>query len=506
MVPTTKCLLVAVLWGSFFFSLSSGFQSPLNIHNEPAIRTTTKTTTTTLYGALEPLGREDTWQAYLDEETTGLVYYFDTATGESRWEPPTATFPEVRLPRKKQRLADSLRKEYRKTRQEMANANEPGGIEDVVGGFFSSVTSVLEKNDARKEDEESLEDSKTQEVEEEQPSGGFFNNFFSDGGANEETMEDSASLEESIEEEQTAEPKNPFGSLFGGESASVEDNQAIEEAAAKENVQEESKGGLLGSFFPSAEKKIVNLTPIDIDIGSHILPHPAKVRWGGEDATFVKGRTFGVFDGVSGAEKLDGVPLYSRTLASEMKRQCGTGSETVKEMTSYLTSAASYADGAATGASTAVVASIGESGFLQALNVGDSCCMVIRDGKVTAKTREISHYWECPYQLSEDSPDQPKDGTKLNVELISGDLVLMGSDGVFDNVNDDQLLELVAESSTVKPAPLAKKVCDLSRKLSLDKTIVTPYSKQAQRRGDEDYRDGLGGKLDDVSCIVVVCK
>merc|ERR1719253_1693174 len=120
-------------------------------------------------------------------------------------------------------------------------------------------------------------------------------------------------------------------------------------------------------------------------------------------------------------------------------------------MTTYLTSAASYADGAATGASTAVVASIGQNGFLQALNVGDSCCMVIRDGKVTAKTREISHYWECPYQLSEDSPDQPKDGTKLNVELIAGDVVIMGSDGVFDNVNDDSILDVVSNTLSLKP-------------------------------------------------------
>eukprot|EP00536_Pseudo-nitzschia_multiseries_P011120 jgi/Psemu1/307919/fgenesh1_kg.363_\ len=264
----------------------------------------------------------------------------------------------------------------------------------------------------------------------------------------------------------------------------------------------------MGATEKQVPEQIIDEIPksIKIEIGSHILPHPAKVRWGGEDATFIKGRTFGVFDGVSGAEKEDGVPLYSRTLANEMKKMCGMNGDTVQEMTTYLSSAASYADGSATGASTAVVASIGENGFLQALNVGDSCCMVVRDGKVTAKTREISHYWECPYQLSEDSPDQPKDGTKLNVELIPGDLIIMGSDGVFDNVNDDQLLELVAKSSGVKPTSLAKKVCDLSRKVSLDKTAATPYSKQAQRRGDADFRDGLGGKVDDVSCIVVVCK
>ncbi len=489
-----KCLLVAALWGNSLFTLSSAFQGPLHSHNMKGTRIASKTTTTSLLGAPEPLGEEGAWQAYLDEETTGLIYYFDTATGESRWEPPTGTFPVVRLPRKKQRLADNLRREYRKARKE---GNVFGESEE-VDEEYSSATSVLEQEEEEVVDEFS--------EEEEQPSGGWFTNIFGDSGeVEEEIYEEPEPVEEIIEEEKAA-PTNFFDGFFGGGSAPVEDEGAVVE----EEVPTEEKKGGFNSFFTAApvEKKIINTTPkpIQINIGSHILPHPAKVRWGGEDATFIKGRTFGVFDGVSGAEKLDGVPLYSRTLANEMKKQCGVGGETVLDMTKYLTNAASYADGAATGASTAVVASIGEDGFLQALNVGDSCCMVIRDGKVTAKTREISHYWECPYQLSEDSPDQPKDGTKLNVELVSGDLVIMGSDGIFDNLDDDSLLDLVAKSPSIKPTPFAKKICDVSRRASLDKNSPTPYSKQANRRGDADYKDGLGGKLDDVSCIVVVCK
>lgn len=510
MTPSSKFLLV-VLCGSSLFSLSSGFQRQLNIHRRQGIRTAARSTA--LYDVPEPLAEEDTWQAYLDEETTGLVYYFDTATGESRWEPPTSTFPEVRLPRRKQRLADTLRREYRKARLEMMDEEVGDGSDGVVGGLFSAMTSVLEKEEAVAEKEDEVVDE-PQIEKEEQPPGGLFGNFF--GGAvadNKDTIQDTAPVKE-IEEIEEPE-KNFFGSIFGGGTApiEVEDKGAVEEAAPE--AQSGKKNGVFASPFFSmgatekqVPEQIIDEIPksIKIEIGSHILPHPAKVRWGGEDATFIKGRTFGVFDGVSGAEKEDGVPLYSRTLANEMKKMCGMNGDTVQEMTTYLSSAASYADGSATGASTAVVASIGENGFLQALNVGDSCCMVVRDGKVTAKTREISHYWECPYQLSEDSPDQPKDGTKLNVELIPGDLIIMGSDGVFDNVNDDQLLELVAKSSGVKPTSLAKKVCDLSRKVSLDKTAATPYSKQAQRRGDADFRDGLGGKVDDVSCIVVVCK
>jgi len=516
MTSTNKCLLIAAIWTGSFFTLSSGFQGPLNTHNGKAPRITTKTTTTTLYSVPEALAEEGSWQAYLDDETTGLVYYFDTATGESRWEPPTATFPAVRLPRKTQRLAETLRKEYRQSR--LSGEEEVEEFGGGIGALFSSVTSVLEEVEAPTEAEEVVEDSPA--AEEEAPAaGGWFTNLFGDSGAAEETV-DEIVVEETPEPEEIVVDEKPasndfFGNFFSAPAATAEDEGAVEEPAPVADEQKEEKA--FSPFFTATktaapaekvEKKIIDTTPkpIQINIGSHILPHPAKVRWGGEDATFIKGRTFGVFDGVSGAEKLDGVPLYSRTLASEMKKQCGLSGDTVQDMTKYLTSAASYADGAATGASTAVVASIGEDGFLQALNVGDSCCLVIRDGKVTAKTREISHYWECPYQLSDDSPDQPKDGTKLNVELISGDLVIMGSDGIFDNVDDDTLLDIVSRSSSVKPTPLAKKICDVSRRASLDKTAPTPYSKQAQRRGDADYRDGLGGKLDDVSCIVVACK
>ena len=509
-------------------------------------RTVTTVTPTSLFDAPEPLAEEGSWQAFLDEDNTGLIYYFDVKTGESLWEPPTPTFPEVRLSRKKQRLADNLRREYRRNRQQ-----EIYGDEDPE----DDATSVILAEDEEEDSSQSDETKEQQEEAQETPSGPSWMEgiFDSGGGARQEeekpTKSSTSSEEEPSdaegkrdwfgffdkpateaaeekEEEEPVQRKDWFGGFFTSSSGTeVEEETAVEEKPGK-------KTGLFDSFAPKSvdtkpepavepekvEKKAAQIPkkqqekitvstpqPIKIEIGSHILPHPAKVRWGGEDAVFVKGRTFGVFDGVSGAEKMDGVPLYSRTLANEMKKVVGNDSCTVQEMTKYLTDAALYADGAATGASTAVVASIGENGFLQALNVGDSYCMVVRNGKVAAKTREISHYWECPYQLSDDSPDRPRDGTKLNVELMHGDIVIMGSDGVCDNVSDDMLLELI-EKAPKKPTALAKKICDLSRRQSIDKNSITPYAKQAQRRGDPDYKDGLGGKIDDVSCVVVVCK
>jgi protein phosphatase PTC7 len=467
---------------------------------------------TCLFDAPQPLAEEGTWQAFLDDETTGLVYYFDTETGESLWEPPSATFPEVRLPRNQQRLAEELRRNYRKSRQQETQGLETDTSihakeetttateEEVGNGLPSWIGGLLEVKERpaaqATQKQGAVEDQKSAEEK-----FGFFSRLFGDKDKGVTQQQDTVVDEEPVQEETTsidAIKKEKRGLFAVFEEITKGKGPNVDKAVPE--VQEEVQKVSEPEIVDSSPK------PIKIEMGSHVLPHPAKVRWGGEDALFVKGRTFGVFDGVSGAEKLDGVPLYSRTLADEMKKVIGTDGMSIQEITKILTNAANFADDSATGASTAVVASIGENGFLQALNLGDSLCMVVRDGKIVAKTKEISHYWECPYQLSEDSPDRPRDGTKLNVELISGDLIIMGSDGIFDNVSDDMLLALVARSAKLKPNQLSKKICELSRKQSLDAQAVTPYGKQAQRRGDPTFKSGLGGKLDDASCIVVACK
>ena len=277
------------------------------------------------------------------------------------------------------------------------------------------------------------------------------------------------------------------------------------EAAAKKAEAEEAKRAAAEAKRQAEEEKILvaeSQAPIKIEIGSCVLPHPSKVRWGGEDAVFCKGNTFGVFDGVSGADKAEGLPLYSKMLAKQMTQLVGDGiGLTVKDMQNQLLAAAEIADAQATGASTAVVASITDDGFLRAINLGDSSCIVIRGDKVVQQTSEIVHYFDCPYQLSEISPDRPRDARKMNFELVRGDIILMASDGIFDNLSKDEIVELA--KSAPKANTVAKKVSERSRKVSLDSQAETPYASQAKKNGDPDFRDGRGGKVDDISCVVV---
>jgi protein phosphatase PTC7 len=255
----------------------------------------------------------------------------------------------------------------------------------------------------------------------------------------------------------------------------------------------------------AAKDETEEFRTLALDVALSVKPHPEKVAWGGEDFGFTSGRTFGVFDGVSGATKEKGRKLYSRSLAESMKKSAGPGGQTTQELTDNMAAAKERADTEATGASTAVVASVGTDNVLRALNLGDSVCLVLRDGAVAARTREIIHYFDCPYQLSDDSPDRPRDGTTLAAELFRGDVVVAGSDGVFDNLSDADVCEIVAGfGPRTKSMTIAKKIVERSRVVSLDPEAVTPYSTVARgKSGYEVYRSGKGGKVDDLSCVVV---
>jgi protein phosphatase PTC7 len=465
--------------------------------------------------AQNPLATSGDWSAYLDQDNTGLIYYFNGKTGESLWEKPFPSFPDVQLTGELKATAKSKQEEYIRTQQRKRKQQQQQEAASQKKGFFSK---ILEERQQVKvvsttldsEEKEQLKDMKQQKAE-----------WF--GGIFDEVVKSQQEQVVSKPERRKNEEKGLFGlfdkpqqqtatssttSTTTSSDSGPQQSSATGSAPSRRRKKEEK--GLFGGLFDSTAEEEEVIVPANIEFASYVLPHPEKVKWGGEDAVFVKGRTFGVFDGVSGATKTEGVPLYSKTLASEMEKSIlvnssegdngSSSSLKLPEIGRLLTRAAEVADKIATGASTAVVGSIGVDGFLRVLNLGDSACVVIRQRRVTARTREISHYFDCPYQLSVDSPDRPRDGTKFNVELMKGDLVLMGSDGIFDNLTDDQIATIATSDTDLNK--IARRIAEYSRKVSLDKTAPTPYAKLAKRYGDPDYQDGVGGKVDDICCVV----
>ena len=282
--------------------------------------------------------------------------------------------------------------------------------------------------------------------------------------------------------------------------------------------------------FEEEEEDIVRApNQLHIESACKVLPHPDKIEWGGEDAILLHGRTFGVFDGVSGAHKQNGIPLYSITLAEQMQKLVlqnhdnivATNQEsnknrsiglTMSKLSSYLEQSIDYADQFATGASTAIVASLGEDNYLRVLNIGDSSLIIIRDSEVVSRSENIIHFFNCPFQFAVYSSDSPSDGTKMNVEIIPGDIIVMASDGVFDNLDNQAIIDAVKRDPE-HASRMVRNIVEDARRVSLDPQAETPFGNEEKKSKvemddascivDEVEGFGLGGKIDDISCIVL---
>ena len=89
---------------------------------------------------------------------------------------------------------------------------------------------------------------------------------------------------------------------------------------------------------------------------------------------------------------------------------------------------------------------------------------------------------------------------RICLELQKGDYVVMGSDGLFDNVWPQDILEYLNEER-FHPKSLAKGLAEVRlRRISKEGQFV-PFFHRA-KMAKEPYGDYQGGKEDDISVIV----
>ncbi|CAK9164154.1 unnamed protein product [Ilex paraguariensis] len=148
------------------------------------------------------------------------------------------------------------------------------------------------------------------------------------------------------------------------------------------------------------------------------------------------------------------------------------------------------------------------NGILKIANVGDCGLRVVRKGQIIFSSTPQEHYFDCPYQLSSEVVGQTYLDAKVSsVELMEGDTIIMGSDGLFDNVFDHEVVSTVARYNNVSNA--AKALANLAHNHSIDSNFDSPYSLEARAQGyDVPWWKKIlgkkltGGKLDDITVIV----
>lgn len=232
-----------------------------------------------------------------------------------------------------------------------------------------------------------------------------------------------------------------------------------------------------------------------------------------EDAWYIGDYDFGVFDGVSGSQKNNFGDLYSFQLCggtfSLMARQRQQG-KLVDPGLALDGAVKQLADigNTVVGASTACVCTLdtSEPGFtyLKGVNIGDSGITVVRRGEdgalqVIYRTVAQMHYFNCPFQLGGSSPDSPDLATKVKCPLVAGDVVLVATDGLYDNVYESQILDLLEATWGQDPSYQAQVLVSYARQCQEDPDLLVPYGVEAQE-ADKPWR---GGKLDDTAVLVL---
>jgi protein phosphatase PTC7 len=156
------------------------------------------------------------------------------------------------------------------------------------------------------------------------------------------------------------------------------------------------------------------------------------------------------------------------------------------------------------GSSTVLLSIIDPSGCLQVCNLGDCGLMVVRGEKIILRTEPQHQSWNLPHQLSINPfsgqiDDMSDKAENLECSLQQGDIVIMGSDGLFDNIYDK---DIVSETRTGGARDIARGLLNRAWGNCKSNLVATPFADSWNRNCPD--RRYFGGKVDDVTIIVCI--
>ncbi|KAI1142801.1 protein serine/threonine phosphatase 2C [Hypoxylon sp. FL0543] len=283
----------------------------------------------------------------------------------------------------------------------------------------------------------------------------------------------------------------------------------------------------------------------------------------GQDAFFISrvGDTnavaFGIADGVGGWEDSGVDPAdfshgfcdYMAAAAYEHKQNTGELTLTARSLMQRGYDDVCKDGSIHAGGSTASVAIASEDGKLEVANLGDSGFVHLRLNAVHSYSEPQTHAFNTPYQLSivpasmlaraaafggAQLCDYPKDADVTQHTLKHGDILIFASDGVWDNLFNQDVLRIASQlmvglgawktsdggilvADNLKPytqasdsaqrpltlqSALAVEIAGAAKLASTNQRLDGPFAKEVQKYyPQENWR---GGKVDDICVIVVV--
>ena len=239
------------------------------------------------------------------------------------------------------------------------------------------------------------------------------------------------------------------------------------------------------------------------------IPHEDKRHKGGEDAWYASHDMLAVADGVGGwADEGVDPGLFSKKLCRDIGRIYQQDKK--QSLKDILIESVKINE--ETGTSTAVLLKIDPErpdSHLLTTNLGDSGYMIFRpdeEGNLEQifKSKEQQHSFNFPYQCGTGSP-LPTAAEDQEHEIQTDDIIVVGSDGLFDNLYDKHILKCLKPRLETKGSKRMEDVLKASKCLAVNAerlghkgSYISPFSLHAREHG----RNYIGGKLDDITVIV----
>lgn len=280
----------------------------------------------------------------------------------------------------------------------------------------------------------------------------------------------------------------------------------------------------------------------------------------GQDAYFVtrvgsgsNGTAFGVADGVGGWAEHGVDPAdFSHGLCSYMAEgalEWEEGRLGPLELLKYGFRRTTEDPTIRGGGSTACVAVADHNGRMFVANLGDSGFVQLRSGTVHHYSNPQTHAFNTPYQMSITPPeilrqaiifggmplhDGPERADLADHKLRHGDVLVLATDGVWDNLDAQEVLRIVTHEmsragawertvqrgyvvtnkiaeqvqSSSEPTRtlqnrIAAAIVGEAKNASMDSKRDGPFAKAWQREAPFDRYQG--GKVDDITVLVIIC-
>jgi protein phosphatase PTC7 len=247
-----------------------------------------------------------------------------------------------------------------------------------------------------------------------------------------------------------------------------------------------------------------------------------KLFYLNEDAFFNNEYALGVADGIGSLKSEFGISSrdfshelmvkcdqFSRIRAESLSKKLLTCKEIIKQAYNSLES----------GGSSTFLLAVLSGRQINILNLGDCGLILLRfdcSFKVVFQTTAKVHAFNTPYQLTRkfslkqltegktsvrniDKSDDINDADEFVITTLPGDFVVMGSDGLWDNLYPNEIVKIF-EQYRMEPV---HKIATIITKIAKIRAIgisKTPFSNSLRvAYGKNNY---VGGKIDDITVVV----